>query len=256
MKVLFDGDIIAFRCSAAGEKEDFGIVAYYMDQLIGDVMQACKGDTFEMFISGKGNFRYDIYPEYKANRDGSFVPRWREQAKQHLIAKYNADVSEGCEADDRMGIAQMAAKGYDEDHGSGVQTHATVIASLDKDLLMIPGNHYSWEISGKSKDTAWTKPAIWQTVDHLEGLRWFYTQCITGDVADNIKGISGRGKVFAKDLLEGLSTEQEMFDAVREEYGIDDEFLMNGRLLWIWQQENDDWIKRFEFLKGVNDPVV
>lgn len=244
MKVLIDGDIVAFRCAASGEKEDFGIVAYYIDKLIEDIVQECKGDKFEVFVSGKNNFRYDIYPEYKANRDGTYVPRWREDAKQYLIDKYTANVSEGCEADDMMGIAQCASS--DE----------TIIASLDKDMLMIPGNHYSWEISGGAKDKRWTKPAIHRTVDHISGLRWFYTQCITGDVADNIKGIVGSGKKFAENLLDHLDTEQEMFDAVRDAYGIDEEFLLNARCLWIWQQDEDDFIKRFNYLKGEDDTSI
>lgn len=237
MKVLFDGDIVAFRCAAAGEKEDFGITAYYMAQLVEDVMHACKGDSYAMYLSGKNNFRYDVYPEYKANRSDQFIPRWREQAKQHLIDHFDGIVSEGCEADDLMGIAQCSS---DEN---------TVIASLDKDLLMIPGAHYSWEISGtSSKGKRWTKPAIYREVDHIEGMRWFYTQCVMGDVADNMKGIVGRGAGFAAKLLDHLDTEQEMFDAVRDAYGLDEEFLMNARCLWIWQKEDDDFIKRFNEL--------
>lgn len=231
-------------------------MAYYIDLLIEDIVKACNGDRFTVFVSGKNNFRYDIYPEYKANRDGAYVPRWRETAKQYLIDKYNADVSDGCEADDRMGIVQMASKGYDEDHWNGTQSDATVIASLDKDMLMIPGNHYSWQIEGGPKEKRWIKPAIHRTVDHISGMRWFYTQCITGDVADNIKGIVGSGKKFAENLLDPLDTEQEMFDAVRDAYGIDEEFLLNARCLWIFQQENDDFIKRFNYLKGEDDTSI
>lgn len=234
---MIDADIVAFRTAAASEKEDFGICRYYIDQLIDDIMLNCRGDTYELFISGKGNFRYNIYPEYKANRDGSYIPRHREDAKQYLIDK-GANVSEGCEADDMMGVAQCSAE---ED---------TIIASLDKDLLMIPGRHYSWEISGRSKDTPWTKPAIWREMADIDCLRWFYTQCITGDIADNIKGIKGRGKKWAENALDPCETEQEMFDVVREEFGIDEEFLLNGRCLWLWRELGDDWIKRFNKLKG------
>lgn len=243
MNVLFDGDLVAFRCAASGENDDVGIVQYYIDQLVDLIMQECKGDKYEMFLSGKNNFRYDVYPEYKGNRDGTYVPRWREAAKQYLVEKYSGVISEGCEADDLMGISQCAQDG-------------TVIASLDKDLLMIPGHHYSWEISGRSKSGPWTKHAIYREVEKIDGLRWFYTQCITGDVADNMKGIVGRGKKFAEALLDELDNEQDMFDAVREEFGIDEEFLLNGRCLWIWQKENDDWLHRYNELKGEDDPSV
>lgn len=198
-------------------------------------MSATGSTEASFYLSGKGNFRYDVYPEYKANRDGMPVPRWRADAKKYLADKYGATYSEGCEADDMMGIEQC-------------NSTETIIASLDKDLLMIPGMHFSWEIRGTSKGTKWVKPAITRTVTPLEGLRHFYKQCIIGDVADNVKGIHRRGEAYANTLLDGLDTEQEMFDAVRDAYGIDEAFLMNARCLWIWQKPNDDFKERFEQL--------
>lgn len=244
MRALIDADIVAFRCAAAAENDDFGICAYYMDQLIDEIHAGTGATESSFYLSGKGNFRYDIYPEYKANRDGMPVPRHRQAAKDYLATKYGATYSEGCEADDMMGIEQCKSNG-------------TIICSLDKDLLMIPGNHFSWEIrgvsvrklpTGEEVRTPWVKPAITRTVEPMDGLRHFYKQCIIGDVADNVKGIHRRGQKFADKLLDGLETEQEMFDAVRDEYGIDEAFLMNARCLWIWQKEGDDFKERFEQL--------
>lgn len=235
MRVLVDADIVAFRCAAAAEKEEFGICRHYIDQLIDEIKQGTGAQEASFFLSGKNNFRYDVYPEYKANRDGMPIPQHRQDAKDYLAVAYGATYSEGCEADDMMGIEQCKSEN-------------TIIASLDKDLLMIPGQHFSWEIRGRSKGTAWVKPAIHQTVTPLDGLRHFYKQCIIGDTADNVKGIDGRGAVFANKLLDDLETEQEMFDAVRDAFGIDEHFLMTARCLWIWQKEGDDFIHRYEEL--------
>ena len=37
-----------------------------------------------------------------------------------------------------------------------------------------------------------------------------------------------------------------MFNAVRDAYGNDDEFIMNASVLWIMQHEGDIWKERFD----------
>lgn len=66
----------------------------------------------------------------------------------------------------------------------------TLIVHTDKDLDQIPGNHFNYkksEFYDISEDTA--ELNLW-------------TQVITGDSIDNIKGIPGRGKAFADKLFE------------------------------------------------------
>lgn len=120
------------------------------------------------------------------------------------------------------------------------------IVSLDKDLLMIPGRHYSWYIEGGPADKRWSRPAIHRVVEPLEGLRWFYTQLVIGDPSDGIKGIPGLGKKAAERMLSDCTTEHEMFDRVRDAYSCDEEMLMNGQVLWIQQEENKRWEFPFE----------
>ena len=64
-------------------------------------------------------------------------------------------------------------------------------------------------------------------------------------IADNIKGIEGIGPKKAQALLENCHTEQAMFNAVREAYGNDEEFIMNASVLWIMRHEGDVWRDRF-----------
>lgn len=238
MRALIDADIVAFRSAAAAEKEDEGIARYYADQLIDQLLNETQSNSFNLYLTGDTNFRYQIYPEYKAQRIDMYRPRHLKYVRDYLLS-IGATLSEGCEADDLLGIEQCAGNGD------------TIIVSLDKDLLMIPGNHYSWEIKGvsvrKNKKTGeeirtpWTKPAIFREVDELAARRWFYTQLLTGDTADNIRGASGVGKVGAGNILEGCETEEDHFEAVRGHFSCDEELTMNAQVLWIWRKENDIW---------------
>lgn len=228
MKALIDADIVAFRCAASANTESFEVARYYMEQLLDVIMETTKADEMFLALSGDNNFRKQIYPEYKANRIDMEKPQFLAQCKDYLHLQYNAVYSDGCEADDLLGIEQCK------------DINNTIICSLDKDLRQIPGWHFSWEISGGKPEKRWTKPAELVNVTHDEGTRFFYKQLIIGDATDNIKGVRGAGKKAAE-IIDALSTEQEMFETVRDMYGNDDEMLMNGQCLYIWKKENDIW---------------
>lgn len=188
-------------------------------------LEAVQASEFSIYLSGPNNFRYNVFPEYKANRKDVVRPRHLTDLKEYLQNKYNAQVSNGCEADDLLGIEQCK------------QTEPTVICSIDKDLKQIPGNHYSFETSG----AGWVKPASHTEVTDWEGLRFFYYQLLVGDTADGIKGVPGIGKVRAEKLLRDCTCEEHLLSVMREYYRSDEELEMNGACLWIWHKENDIW---------------
>jgi DNA polymerase-1 len=221
MKALIDADIVAYRVACTLQEDDAEDFVYARaEDLVDQILVNTEATEYRLFLTGKNNFRYSIYPEYKAHRPTE-KPFWLEKCRQYLIATFNAEVIDGQEADDALGIAQ---------------TEDTIICSIDKDLLMIPGRHYNFV-----KDE-------FQEVTNDSGMRHFYMQCLTGDRSDNIKGIEKIGPKKAEKILAGCVTEQEMFDAVREAYSNDEEFLMNGRVLWIRRKENEDWKDRFNEL--------
>ena len=244
MIALLDGDIYAFRSAASSENDDLGIAIYRCEEMIDNTLSQTGADEFKIFLSGDNNFRYKIYPEYKAHRKEE-KPRHLKDVKQHLIEKYNAEVSDGCEADDLLGIAQDK---YGEDHWTGASKYSTIICSLDKDLRMIPGKHYSFEISGTSPlGKKWVRPMEILEVSPEDALKTFYTQLLTGDPADNIKGAAGIGKVKAAKILQDLYTEKDMFEAVEAYYSSEEELRMNGQCLWIFRKPDNIWeIPKFE----------
>ena len=234
MKLLLDGDLFCYRCAASAENSTSQQAILNLERLLDDVILALSADTFQFYLSGNTNFRYQVYPEYKANRLEAKKPTHLPVLREYLL-NYGAILSENCEADDLMGIAQCEA-----DYGS------TTIVSLDKDMLMIPGWHYSWYIEGGTPEARWSRPAKLQEVSYIQGLHHFYTQLIVGDISDNIKGIPNVGKVGAKKLLDGLTTEEEMFNAVRDAYSCDEAMLMNGKCLWIMREKEKQWEFPFE----------
>lgn len=221
MKALIDADIVAYRVACTCQEDDAqDFVFARLEDLVDSILVNTEATEYRLFLTGKNNFRYTIYPEYKAHRPKE-KPFWLEAARQYLIATFNAEVIDGQEADDAMGI---------------YQTEDTIICSIDKDLLMIPGRHYNFV-----KDE-------YQEISTEAGIRNFYMQCLTGDRSDNIKGIEKIGPKKAEKLLAGCITEKEMFNAVRNAYSNDEEFIMNARVLWIRRKDNEDWKDRFNAL--------
>lgn len=221
MKALIDADIVAYRVACTLEEDDAVDFVYARaEDLVDQILVNTEATEYRLFLTGKDNFRYTIYPEYKAHRPKE-KPHWLEAVREYLKATFNAEVIDGQEADDALGINQ---------------TDDTIICSIDKDLLMIPGQHYNFV-----KDE-------FITVTPESGMKHFYTQCLTGDRSDNIKGIEKIGPKKAEKILAGCVTEKEMFDAVRNAYSNDEEFIMNARVLWIRRKENEDWKDRFDAL--------
>lgn len=190
-----------------------------LERILADV----GATEYEVWLSGPDNFRYKVYPEYKAKRLDAKRPRWEKEVKKYLVDHWQANYSVGCEADDMLGVRQM-------------QEIGTIICHLDKDMNMIPGRHYNWELSRLGKVIRHAKE---YSVSPEDATRFFYYQMLTGDPTDNIKGIPGIGPVKANVILD--SCEGKYFDAVRANYGSDEEMEMNGKCLWIWRRMNDIW---------------
>jgi len=249
MIALIDMDLVVFRSAASAENDPLGIAIYRAEELLDNILNKVGATEYRAFISSDTNFRKEIYPEYKAQRN-PVKPVHLLDMKEYALTKMNAILSpQGLEADDMLGIEQCTwINSYDAQiEFREVPCHdryETIICSLDKDLLQIPGLHFQWEI-GTSK---WNKPDNWMTQTELEGYRLFYQQAIKGDPTDNIKGIKGKGKVFAEKALADCTSELEMFNVVRDLYGNDDEFKMNAGCVWILREHDVKFADRFKEL--------
>lgn len=222
MKILIDGDILTYRAAFSCEGQPLGDAHDKIDEMVEDIMKATSFDMFsenyEMFITGKGNFRFDVQPTYKQNRSGKPKPEHLPDLRYYLVEAYNAKVSSGQEADDDITIRAIEL-GPD-----------AIIASIDKDFLQVPCHHYNLNKKTLVK------------VDEFEGLLFFYTQILMGDKADNVFGIKGVGPVKAGKLLQDATTEQELYNICLDAYDGDKRKVVeNGRLLWLRRKEDELW---------------
>ena len=192
MLLLLDTDIFAYQATTSAETEiDMGgdIWSLTMD------MQQAK-DTFEATIDGikarletndvlccmsdhAGNFRKQVWPDYKSNRRKSRKPVGYVAFCDWVRETYSTATRPMLEADDVMGI--IASK-------PGNEGKVTIVSD-DKDMKTIPGRLYRpmsdelLEISDADAD------------------RYFLTQVLTGDTADGYKGVPGIGPKKAEAIL-------------------------------------------------------
>jgi hypothetical protein len=196
--------------------------------LINRTMESLGSDDLIVYLSGPSNFRDGVATirPYKGNRDETHKPTHGPAIVEYLHKKYNVVVSENEEADDVVSYSHYRM--WLEDDMS------TVIASTDKDLDMVPGLHYNFI----KEESYYVTPE--------EGMKWFYTQLLTGDSTDNIPGVPKVGKVRAAKYLAEARTEQEMFEIAMALYveGYPDDprgaLLENAQLLWM-RRSPDEW---------------
>jgi len=223
-KVLIDGDILAYRSAFATQDKLPKDAEEKFETLLDYILEQCLDfptpDQYVVFLTGRGNFRNDVAKShiYKGNRKNVDKPIHLSHVRQYAIEKFNAIVSEGEEADDLIAIAATQIG------------PSAIVASIDKDMMQIPCKHYNF---GRGE---------WYTVNEWDGLKFFYTQILTGDTADNIIGLHRVGPKTAEKMLDGATTEQEMFRRCVEAYGGDtDRVVENARLLWLRREEGELW---------------
>jgi len=224
-KVLIDGDIIAYRAAFSTEQMGASDTRRKVDDLIQFILDSTVlfpeiGLDYVVYLTGKGNFRDNIAKShpYKGNRKSVQKPRHLQTARDHMESEYQAIISKGEEADDL--IAKEAAR---------LDYHACV-ASIDKDMLQIPCWHFNIVRGDYLK------------VEPYGGIKFFYTQILTGDTADNIVGLWKVGPVKAKKILEDAETEEELWDLVVKAYdGNEERVIENARLLWLRREEEEIW---------------
>ena len=187
--------------------------------------------NIEYFLTGKGNFREQIatIKPYKGNRKDARKPEHYEAIRDYLVSRYGAEIVDGQEADDAIGIR---ATELGED---------CVIVSTDKDLDTIPGEHYNW-VEKRS-----------YCVSVSEAYRNFYIQVLTGDSTDNIPGIYGVATKTAKRILKGYTKPKALWQACLAAYvehypdgyegrGIREAVEEIAKLLYIRKRPGEIWV--------------
>jgi len=217
LKILIDADSIYFRVVMASQnKKDIRQNINHRMKFIKDDC-ALMSDDHELFVAvkGKGNYRFDIDPNYKGHRP-ELEPKIKEAlayAHNYMVEEFNAVRCDGMEADDQVTMwAWECIRNQDP----------YIVVHIDKDLNMIPGSHYNFV-----KENHYY-------VDFDEAHLYYMKQCLTGDKADGIAGIKGIGPVKADRAFEGVPFDKR-WHKVKDMWGRPNynDLLNSAKLLWM-----------------------
>lgn len=201
-----------------------------MYAILNTIIADTECDDYRVYLTGSNNFREEVATilPYKGNRSSSDRPYYYDLIKSALVKNYSAKTIDGMEADDALSITQWH-------HFHNETKWETIIASQDKDLLMVPGLHYN------------SRTRIMKDIDKYEARFFFFKQLLTGDRTDNIPGLYRIGPVTAEKILSSQreGTYHELMDQIIStyadyEYGID-RIIEVGRLLWMLQEPGQLW---------------
>ena len=188
--LVIDGDILAYQIATNNEVEtnwgdglwtlhsDENSCKQQFDAVIDDLGSNLSADDYLVALTDKNNFRKDILPTYKSNRNAKRKPLVLKAMRQHIMDKHNGVMWKNLEADDVMGI--MATEPTQEDR---------VLVSIDKDMRTIPCN--------LSNDGSTTTQIPQRLADYN-----FMLQVLTGDKVDGYDGIDGVGIKTAEKLIQ------------------------------------------------------
>ena len=170
------------------------------------------------FSGGRENFRYEVFPEYKANRTGR-APAGLSQLKEDLAKKYKGVINTKWEADDM--VVYLMDK-FPEKY---------ILCAIDKDVLnSVEGRNFNYYESALYKIEM-----KWVDIDRHTTLVWRYLQTLMGDTTDGIIGLKGIGPKKAEKILAGCFSHKELWEAVCKAYEskgrTKDEALMNLNLV-------------------------
>lgn len=270
MKCLIDSDLLVYEIANCGQFTDevtgelvvreFDYVASLLDDKIREIEALCWAtEPSVLYLTGDRkltksvnkkrkhegqepiefvpNFRFEVAKkkEYKGTRKQD-KPFHYNNIREYMLANYECIIAEGMEADDMICV-ELIRSGDKLD---------VICCSRDKDLRMVPGLHFGWECGRQpqfgprrvdfigeislSKDRKTVKGT---------GIKFFYSQLITGDNVDNIPGLRGAGAVLAFESLADLGTEAALFECVaglyEKKYGEEwrSELREQADLLWM-----------------------
>jgi DNA polymerase I len=212
---LVDSSIYIFRAWFSMPNEFFDTEQNQTNAVQGftrfvcDLIEWEKPDEiiFAFDESLESNYRNELYPAYKANRDPAPEELKRQfiYCKQLCAALGFSVLSDGYyEADDLIGTALMAARQNGQ---------ASIILSADKDLSQLLGEQdQQWDYA---KNIRWKLAGVkekhgvhaHQFADYLG---------LTGDAVDNIPGVPGIGPKTAATLLSHFGSLDALLERVDE----------------------------------------
>jgi len=227
--VLFDFDIVAYRCGYAAEKRRYtakdgtlefdtkeealkhdpepqilikpdplGNALHSVKSICNRILEKLKPvESYRGYLTGSDNFRHKIatIKPYKGNRKNVIKPTWYADIREYLVKNWHAEVVNGIEADDQLVIDFLK------------NPKKSIICSIDKDFNQVPNVRlYNWV------------KEEFNTIDRQQAAFNLWKQVLTGDSTDNIPGVPKIGERKAEKLLASVRSIDQYHDICLKEY--------------------------------------
>lgn len=217
--IIVDGNAMVFRAYYAllaqgltNSKGQSTFAVYGFFRMFYKVLQTFKPSHILVVFDPAGkNFRYDIYPEYKANRSKTPEDLYEQLDEiidilDHLHVSVHRPVN--VEADDA--IASFVEQNYQE-------FEACILISGDKDLysILYPNVKMIRFKKGLTDYQQIDAKMLYDTLGlHIEQISDF--MALTGDTADNVPGVKGVGEKTASKLIQAYGTLDKVYEQLDE----------------------------------------
>lgn len=237
--LLIDGDILAYKAATSAEHEirwDENLWTLHSDlrdaqrifyEQMDAIDEALESKRKIIALSPKLNYRYRIWPDYKANRKDKRRPMCLDALKEWIGTEYETWTRPDIEADDILGI--LATSPY-------IVKGFKIIVSVDKDFKGVPCKFFNLN-TGELKE-----------ITEQEADRWHMQQTLMGDSCDGYSGCPKVGPVAAQKILTDAQTYEDMWPlvvAAYEKQGLGEEYaLVMARLARICRRDDYDFKKK------------
>lgn len=235
-RVHIDADMLAYQCGG-NEDTDVATSRRILKSKIDLFKDAAGAESILLHMTASGSTKGDraaiAYTKpYQGQRKRHRPKNWQ------YLRDYMAE-----------GLAGPVKQWFDREADDGfgfisANCPLDVIATGDKDIRMLPGWHLNWNTYDLIKVNA--DQFALEAGGKLYGHKWFWTQMLWGDAADNIPGLPkhpdfprGVGEVAASQILafahDDESAAQAVAQAYKAHYGDEwaDRYAEQASLLWL-----------------------
>lgn len=260
--LILDADGALYRASASSARLQTAIQRVQteiLQMMYLSKSEVCRAHLTHRDSTKNGRFNIKAYKPYQGTRTGKSKPTLLEPLREAMtleenwLPEFSVTMNYSIEADDGCMIDSYRLK------------ESGVLASEDKDLRMTPFPYFDRDTCTilRAEDGLGTVFTDYSDSGKKRlrgnGRAYFHAQCLTGDSADNIKGLSSYkgglcGVATAMSIIGELKNESVMANAVIDCYReIEQNYLAEAYLLWMLRYEGDHVLNYLDELKLSKD---
>lgn len=211
--IIFDGNAVSHRfhntpALSVGGMEVQAIFGFI--RAIHVVSKQYPGWDMLALWDGRAQFRYDLYPEYKANRA---TPDAKQQASRESLNKQRPFIKKGLQL---LGVRQAMHSALEADDLAGyfaprlaAAGNDVVLVTGDQDWLQLVGPRVQWY--DPIRDRRVTHTNFFEETGYMTPEAFLQGKALMGDTSDGITGVPKIGEKKAAEILAQFETVDNFF---------------------------------------------